>query len=335
MGNLQDCSINIKPEATPLTPVTPDRAFEFIDESLDFNPTIVQGQGLRVGSYMDRSARRVAPVGQGGGDITMEVMSKGFGYWWQACLGTAVSTLVSAGTFQQNHSWAKSASSLTVQKASIRADGTVDPLTYAGCVVQSFEIGFANSGLVTLKVTLDIAAYATATGFATLTYAASPSLFHFGGLTVATGTFTAPTTTALPSAATPLANVRNLTITCNRNPVDDRFNALGTGTKSAQIASKFDVTGSFDIEYTSTSQRDAYLAQTAQSLVATAVTTEALSTGFATLCVALPEIKTDGGGVPMANGTGLIVQTVNFTALDNLTAAQGMWVSTRTADAAV
>lgn len=335
MANLQDCSINVKPETTPLTPVTPDRAFEFIDESLDFQPTIVQGQGLRAGSYMDRSLRRVAPVGQGGGDITMEVMSKGFGYWWQACLGTVTSTLVSGSTFQQVHTWAKAASSLTVQKASIRADGTVDPITYAGCVVQSWELAFANSGLVTLKVTLDIGDYATATAFATLNYAASPSLFHFGGLTVSTGTLTAPTTTVAASSTTPLTNVRSLTITCNRNPVDDRFNATGTGRKLAQIATKFDVTGSMEMEYTSTVQRDAFLAQTGQSLVATAVTTEALSTGFATLQAVLPEIKIDGGGVPMANGTGLITQTVNFTALDNQVAAQGMYIVARTADTAV
>lgn len=334
MGNLQDCSINAKPETTYKTAVTPDRAYEFTDESLDWNPNIVQGEGLRAGSYMPRSPRRVTPNGQGGGGITMEVVSKGFGYWWQACMGSSVSTLVAGTTFQQNHTWAKQPSSLTVQKTSIRADGTVDPVTFKGCMVTQFVITFNNAGLVTLQVTLDVGDYDTSTGFATLNYASSPNLFHFGNWSLQTGVFTAPTTTVLASGASTLTNVRSLTITGNRNPVVDRFNAVATGRKDQPIGAQFDVTGSMDIEYASTAQRDAYLAQTAQSLVST-VTAGALSTGLETLQVSLPEIKTDGGGVPQANGTGLIVQTINFTALDNLTAAQGMWISTRTSDSTV
>lgn len=334
MGNLQDSSINVKPQASWGTPATPDRAYEYTSEGLDWDPTIVQGEGLRVGSYMPRSARRVIVAGQGSGDLTMEVMSKGFGYWWQACMGASVSTLVAGTTYQQNHTWARQPAGLTVQKTTIRADGTVDPVTYANVMVTQFEITFANAGLVTLKVTLDLGDYATATGFATLNYASSPNLFHFANWTLQTGTFTAPTTTALASGNAALTGVRSLTITGNRNPVVDRFNAAGTGRKDQPIGTQFDVTGSMDIEYASTAQRDAFLAQTTQSLVST-VTAGTLSTGNETLQVSLPAIMIDGGGVPMANGTGLIVQGITFTALDNLTAAQGMWISTRTSDTAV
>jgi hypothetical protein len=334
MGNLQDCSINAKPESVYKTAVTPDRAYEFTDESLKWEPNIVQGEGLRAGSFVDRSGRRVVPNGQGSGDITMEIVSKGFGYWWQACLGAGVSTLVSGSTQQQNFTWAKQPSSLTVQKTSVRADGTVDPFTFKGCMVTQFVITFNNAGLVTLQVSLDIGDFDTATGFASLTYPTTPNLFHFGQWTMATGTFTAPTTTALPSAATPLTGVRSLTITGNRNPVDDRFNALGTGRKDQPIGTKFDITGSMDVEYVSTAQRDNFLAQTEFALVST-VTAGALSTGLETLCVALPACKIDDGGTPEANGTGLIVQSIAFTALDNLSAAQPIWVSTRTADAAI
>lgn len=334
MANLQDCSINIKPETVYKTAVTPDRAYEFTDESLKWVPNIVQGQGLRVGSYMPRSGRRVVPTGDGEGDVTFEVMSKAFGYLWNACVGNGVSTLVGGSTFQQNYTWAKIPASLTIQKSSIRADGTVDPFTFKGCMVTQFVITFANSGLVTLQVSFDIGDYDTSTGFASLTYATTPNLFHFSSLAFASGTFTAPTTIIMPSAATPLTNVRSLTITGNRNPVDDRFNAVATGRKDQPIGTQFDVTGSMDVEYTSVTQRDAFLNQTAQSLVAT-VTAGALSTGLETLCVAIPEMKIDDGGVPEANGTGLIVMTETFTALDNLSAAQGFYLSTRTADTTV
>jgi len=334
VANLQDCSINAKPEVTYKTAVTPDRAYEFTDESLKWVPNIVQGEGLRAGSFTDRSARRVVPNGDGEGDITMEIVSKGFGYWWQACMGAGVSTLVAGSTQQQNFTWAKQPSSLTIQKASIRADGTVDPLTLKGCMVTQFVITFNNAGLVTLQVSFDIGDYDTVTAFAPLTYATSPNLFHFGQFSVATGAFTAPTTTALPSAATPLTGVRSLSITANRNPVDDRFNALATGRKDQPIGTKFDITGSMDIEYVSVAQRDAFLNQTAQSLVAK-VEGGALSVGLEALVVALPEIKIDDGGVPETNDTGLIVQSLSFSALDNQTAAQPMWISTRTADTTI
>jgi hypothetical protein len=334
VANLQDCSINAKPEVTYKTAVVPDRAYEFTDESLKWTPNIVQGEGLRAGSFVPRSARRVVPNGDGEGDLTMEIVSKGFGYWWQACMGAGVSTLVSGATQQQNFTWARQPSSLTIQKTSIRADGTADPITYKGCMVTQFVITFNNAGLVTLQVSFDIGDFDTATGFATLTYPTTPNLFHFGQWTVSTGAFTAPTTVAMPSAATPLLGVRSMTITGNRNPVDDRFNALGTGRKDQPIGTQFDITGSFDIEYVSTAQRDNFLAQTEFALVST-VTAGALSVGLETLCVALPACKIDDGGIPEVNGTGLIVQTVNFTALDNLTATQPMWISTRTADAAI
>jgi len=336
-GNLQDCSINIKPESVFKTAVTPDRAFEFTSETLDWTPTIVQGEGLKSGAYMPRSDRRVVPSGQGGGDITMDILSKGFGYWWQACMGTGVSTQLddeSDTTYQQNFTWSNSPSSLTVQKASVEAGGTIDAVTFAGVMVTQFVITFTNQGLVTLQVTLDAADYATDTAFASLTYASSASAFHFANWTMKTGSLTEPDTDSLGAGATAMTGVRSLTITGNRNPVVDRFNAGGSGRKDKQIGTNFDVTGSYEIEYNATTERDNYLNQTARSLVST-VEGAALSTGNETFQVILPAIETDGGGVPQSNGTGLIVQTVNFTALDNGSATEGMWICTRTADTAI
>ncbi|HEY6013472.1 MAG TPA: phage tail tube protein, partial [Candidatus Limnocylindrales bacterium] len=264
MGNLQDCSINIKPETTYKTGVTPDRAFRFTSETLDWNPTIVQGEGLKVGTYMDLADERVVPSGQGGGDINFQVGSKGFGYLWQACLGTATSTVVLTSTYQQVHTWAKQPSSLTIQKTSVEAGGTVDPVTFKGCSVTQWQLTFANQGLVTLQVSVDAGDYDTVTGFAALSYPSTPNLFHFANWTNITGVVTPATTTALATASTgtALAGVRSLTITGNRNPVVDRFNAIGTGRKDQPIGQQFDVTGSLEIEYQNTTQRDAYLAQT-------------------------------------------------------------------------
>ena len=52
MTTQADCSIGLKKETAYGVEATPDRFPEFIDESLAWNPTFVQGSGMRVGSRL-------------------------------------------------------------------------------------------------------------------------------------------------------------------------------------------------------------------------------------------------------------------------------------------
>ena len=54
MTTMQDCSIGLAKETTYGTGVTPTKFPEFLDESLAWNPTFVQGAGMRVGSRVAR-----------------------------------------------------------------------------------------------------------------------------------------------------------------------------------------------------------------------------------------------------------------------------------------
>ena len=101
MTTFQDCSIGLSKESTYGTAVTVARFLEFTDESLDYSKNVVQGEGLRVGSRVARSARRVVTTSDAGGDLSMECLSKGMGLVWEQCMGTGVSTLVSGSTYQQ------------------------------------------------------------------------------------------------------------------------------------------------------------------------------------------------------------------------------------------
>ena len=87
MTSVQDASLGFGVEATYGTGVTPTRWVEYLDESLDYRKNMKQGMGLRAGSRVARSGRRVVPTHDGGGDITMEATSKGMGLLWQACMG--------------------------------------------------------------------------------------------------------------------------------------------------------------------------------------------------------------------------------------------------------
>lgn len=338
MGTILDSSLNIKPQTAFGTPVTPDRAFPMNSGSLDWTPTIVTSQELRANLYMSQAARRIVVGGQGAGDLEMNVLSKGFGYWWQACMGSLTSTLVSTGVYQQLATWTSVPTPLTVQQATPRVDGTIDAITYSDVAVSAFTITFNNQGLLTLSVTLDLGKISTSTAFATLTYATTPNLFGWGnpataqGFSFTSGTYTAPTTTALASGSTTFTGIRSLSITADRSLKNDRFNADGAGFKSQQIGGMFNVTGSLEVEYNSTAQRDSFLIQSEQCLVATA-TAGALTTGSETVQVAIPAFNIDSGAVPQPS-MDLPVQTIPFTVLYDGSNVPFV-IATRTADTAV
>jgi hypothetical protein len=334
MASQQDCSVGIGVESTFKTGVAPTRWYEFYDENLDWNPTRKQGQGLRVGSRVARSGRRVTPIADGGGDFSIECASKGMGLLLQAAFGTGVSTLVSGSTYQQNFTLGDLPSSLTIQKGLVEAGGTVDAYSFLGCMVDSFEFNFPNADIATLKTTFDAADLSTAQAYTAPSYPAEPvNLYHFANASLYSGTFTAPTATALASAATPITDVRDCSVAVGNNLTNNRFNFGGAGRKGKQTRGLRVPTGKMTLEYDSTTWRDLFIADGALTLLLT-YTAGALSTGTETLQIAIPEIKFDGE-LPKANGTDLITVPMAFTGLDNLTAAQPIWAVLRTADTAL
>ena len=334
MAALQDASVGTAVESTYGTPVTVTRWYEFVDESFDYEKTVKQGAGIRVGSKVARSGRRVVTETQAKGDLTVELGSKGLGTLLQTCFGTGVSTLVSGTTYQQNFTLGATPPSMTVQKGLVRADGTVDPYTYNGGVVDSFEIDCPQGDIAKLKASFVFRDMLTATAYAAPSYV-SPSLFHFaqGAITIG-GTVTAPTTTALATGGTAVANVRDFSVKVDNKLTADRFNYGGAGKMAAPTLGLRGITGKMTIEYTDRTLVDAYIADTPLALSLTFTSSETLSTGTAQLQIVLPEIKLNGE-VPKANGTDLITLSVDFDALDNLTAAQPIWLSLRTADTAL
>lgn len=334
MATFQDSSVGFALETTYGTGVTPTRFLEFTDENLQYNKTIKQGQGLRVGGRVARSGRRTVPASDVSGDVTMECLSKGQGLWWNLLMGAGTSTLVSASTYQQLFTLADVMPSATVQVGRPRTDGTVDAFTFAGVICDSFDITFNQADIVSVKATLDGRSVTTATAYAAPSYATGGSLFTFAGCTLQTGTLTAPTSTALASGATPIANVRAGDIQVQHGLFKDRWLAGNGGLKSQSLTGLRTISGTLTAEYSTGTLRDAILNETPMSLVATWVTTTALSTGVETLQVVLPEIKLDGD-LPTTNAGNLITHPVKFQGLDNLTAAQPIWVVTRTSDAAL
>jgi hypothetical protein len=339
MPNTQDASVGIGVESTYATPVTPTRWYEFTEEGLEFKPMRKQGKGLRVGGRLARSARRVTTSIETEGSLEFEAVTRGMGLLLKACMGAGASTLVSGSTYQQNFTLGDVQDALTIQKGVPREDGTIDAYTFGGMVVSKLEISAQQDEIVTIKVDFDGSGqFSRATGYTAPSYTASANLYTFTHGALTTGTFTAPTTTALASAATPVANVTEFSLEVDQKLTGGQrtFGSSGRRATIPRPGNRADngVTGKLKAIYTNTTFRDASHDDTDLSLVLTFTSAEALSTGFATMQIAIPVARLEPT-TPMATDGEVVEVDYDFTVLDGGVAAQPLWIICRTADAAL
>lgn len=336
MAAVIDSSVGIAVESTHKTYVAPTRHYEYNSESLKWSKGTKQGKGIRVGSRVLRSSRRVVPTAEGGGDITLDVVSKGMGLLWQAGLGTSVSTQIAAGPgYQQNHTFGDTLNSLTVQKGVVRADGTVDAYSFLGCTVSGFSLDSPNADIITAKFSVDAADMTTAQSYVAPSYVAGAEVMHFGMVTAQiAGTVTAPTTTALASVASAITvGVRNFSLDVTNQLDDKRFNYGQSGRKSRQIPGVREVKGKFTAEYDQTTLRDAFLNDTDVSLVITAQGALISGAVYNTLQIIVPVARLDGD-LPEAGADGVTTVDHSFVGLDGGT-QQPLTIVTRSADTAL
>lgn len=329
MTTPQDCSVGLGVESVYGTAVARTRWFEFLDESFNFVKNVKQGAGLRVGSRVARSGRRVVASAEGSGDLTIEAVTKGLGLLWQLGLGSGTSTLVSAGLYQQVFTLGDAMPSATIQKGIPRADGTVDAYTFTGCMVESLTIDCPNADNVKVKTSWNAKDMTTATAYTAPSYATGPSVFTFAHGAVYSGELTAPTATALGSLVWPwpLASIRSGSITIKHNLKTDRYNCGGGGRKEKPFAGIREISGSLVAEYADTEFRDAIIDDTSMTLVKT------FTAGADVLQIVIPDVRFDGDIVKAS--TDLAMQELKWTGLDGLTAAQPIWIVCRTADTAL
>lgn len=335
MAGVDEVYVGFKKETTYGTPVVVDRFLPILPntDSLDMQPIVAESQGLRSGGRVARASSSVIVGYEGGGGWGMELQTKGMGTLFEACMGAGVSTLVGGTTYQQNFTLGSSPLPLTIQKVARLLDGTAAPQTYTGAVCRSLAISVDNNAIATVTPDFDCRAMATATAAASASYASGAATYHslHAAITIG-GTVTAPTTTALATGGTAVANVSawNMTLDQALSSSPVKFGAAGL--KSQPKGSKPVPSGTMTIEYDSNTIRDAIIARTTLGMVLTLTTTEALSTGFAQFSVYLPAIKLSG---PMPQATGEVVQqSVNWTAYWDET-NEPVVISLRTADSSL
>lgn len=344
MTTQQDCSIALSaPEASYGTTAVAATFFEFTDESFELKRTDVQGEGLRVSAALARAARRATVMFDAGGDLTVELFSRGMGKLLSAATGTGTSTLVSGAAYQQLFTLTNTdfLNSYTIQKGiPPLGGGAVLPHTFNGAVCSTLEIDAPKGALVSLKTSWMAKQMLTAFTYAAPSYPTSGELLTFVGATCTVGTsgVVAPTTTTRGTVTTPLAIVDvtdfNLKIDNALDGAGWRMGGQGYRTRPPAVGLR-KVTGTITVEFDSAVWRDLWLNQSNVSMVVTFTGQTIISTGvYPELSVCIPLCRLEGD-IPNSNGGDVITQSIDFTVLDGGVAAAPLFLSYVTPDTAI
>jgi Phage tail tube protein len=296
--------LGVKAEATYGTGVTVDRFFEFDSESLAVEVGRVESSGIRAGTRAMRSDRRVPYVIGAGGSVEMMVLSKGWGFWLDKCLGT-VATTGPAESVVYTHTGtvgSLTGKMFTAQVGVPQAGGsTVTPKTATGGKVNSFELSCAAGEALKFSADLDFQNLEHSTALATASYPTASELLTFVGGSV---------TVAGSSVA-----VRSFSVKVDNGLATDRRFIRSNALKKEPVEAghrKIDVELGLDFE--STTHQDRILSATAAGAQAEVVLTCAgLTTIGSTLkpalTITIPVVMFDGD-TPTVGGPDLVTESV-------------------------
>lgn len=309
-------------ETTYGTGVTPDRAYEFLSESLERNNRTLVSNGIRSGTRnLRRGSKRVLVGHDGSGDINLEVTRTGFGRWFKHGMGGASTITQQAATaaYLQVHPLGDLTGRYqTVQKGVPQTDGTVKPFTFLGGKITSFELSGSVDEILQFTASMDFRSVTTATALASPTFS-NAKVFHWGQA-------------AITLNGVDVAAVTGHSISVNNNVNTERYYMGQAGLKSEPLPNDFpEVTGTLDAEFVSqATMYDAYAADTSLALVITYTGDNIASTYDEKLTITVPLIKL-GGDTPKLSGPEVVTQSVPFEGLYDGTNA-GMTISYMSTD---
>lgn len=177
-------------ETTYGTVVTPDRGFEFVEESLELTIARIESSALRAGSRVLRSDRWASGQRSVSGAVKMELANKSFGRWFKHCLGGVATAQPDAGgaptVYKHTFTPGDMPVGQTIQVGKPDAAGTVQPFTYHGCKVTQWTLECAVGQIAMFSVSILGEDEDNSTSLAVASYPASLSLMTFvnGTLTV-------------------------------------------------------------------------------------------------------------------------------------------------------
>lgn len=311
-------------EVTYGTYLAPTRFLEFVSEGVAQSIERIESEAIRAGTTLLRSDRW-APGRVGiGGDVELEVATKGFGLLFKHMLGSSVITTPGGGTLTRDHTHVLAdlfGKSLTVQVGRPSVAGTVHPFSYSGCKVASWELSNEVDGILKLTLTLDGQVEVTAQALGAASYPANDALLVYtgGAIQVAAGAF----------------DVKNISISGDNGLDTERYfiRATSPQLKKEPIQASFtEISGTMEVEFTDLTAYNRFVNGTVASVTATwtgPLIEGALNYG---VTVTLPAVRFDGE-TPNVDGPEILSQSIPFKVLDGL-ASPPITILYRTTDTA-
>lgn len=301
---------------------TVTRFFEFISESLKNNRMRVVSNALTFNRYTKRADRFAPYPGGGGGDLLLEVASKGFAYLLGPMLGTVVQTGPADTTA---YTYTATRGSLLGQSLAVQVgrpfsiSQIVQPFNYIGAKVDAWSLDNAVDGILLLKLSLSFQNEVINVALAVPSYpSGTVELLTFAGGTMTLGGVTVATVSKISiSAKNGLTSVS-----------DRRFINAG-GVPAEMLQNNWeDVQWSAEVEFTDMTAYNRYISATAAGTMAAFVaswTAPTLITGaastFPSLTVTLPNARTDTE-TPNITGPSLLSFTIGGPALNTNSASE-------------
>lgn len=308
------------------TYAAPTRFFEFVSETLNRNKRAITSEGHRASASprLQRSNRRKVTGWDVTGNTVMEVGFDGFGLWLEQMLG-AVATVqpddvaaptVYEHTFTLGSHWDKS---LTIQKGIERDDSTVQPYSFLGCKIPSWQLELSVDGFLRLTVDVDGRDATTAEALVPSTYDGTNLADFMQGTLTLGGDAVAMITAVQLSGTTPMKTDRYY---IGQGGLKAQQRENGTPQISGQFTADF--VADFDIN-------QAYHADEALELVLSFEGDVIEDVYSEELQITVDDIRL-GGETPKANGAELPQLTIPFAGLDDGVGA-GIEVLLRNTDA--
>lgn len=325
-GSGLDAQFMAGAETTWGTGVTPDHAFEFLDESLKLDPTFLEPTGLRAGLKYKRASRVSISRRSVSGDFTVEHATKGMGLLWKHALASSVTTpaALTSPAYEQVHTPGDfRGKGLTLQVGRPEpSTGTVRPFTYAGCKVGQWEFTVSDNAIPQLKLTVDGRNEDTATALAAASYLSGSKVYSFANATLrlgGTATTTSGKTTVTGNTAVATV-VTEVSVQGAAPMAGERFGIGNSGLKAEQLENDTPtITGSLNAEFSKAELYDHYTANDTLPLVLT-LTGDAIGASGSsdTLEIILPAVKLKAAS-PNVGGPDIVSMSCDFEAYSDET----------------
>lgn len=317
-------------ETTYGTPVTPARFLEVDSCSIELERGAVMSEGMRTGQRTQRSDRFMPYTIGASGSISMPVPTKGFGLLLKHMLGTAAIGTVSDSNYTQTFTIGSLlGDSLTMQAGKpFVGDGsaTVEPFTWHGCKVVSWELSCEAEGYLQCSLDIDAEDQDDSTALASASYPSDYRIFTFDSAAITIGG--------------DAVELTSISVTGNNTLDTGRRFLRGSSLKKEPIENGMREYGfSAEAEFTSMAQYDRFKSATASGQLAEIVATFTgpIAHGGTTLpqlVITLPAARFGQVSVPISGGETL-KQSISGEALyDAADSVDACVITYRTTDSA-